>query len=308
MTTRRFACASLLGLMVVAVGCTAPDRGSWWYRHPSAGDPYGIEEVFAGTGALTTTDVADAALDCGVRRIYGSYGPMTGSNVPSASQVAAFNVELHSRDMTSEFLLSDSSYLTNPSLLYQHVTERVLDFNDAHVGAGERFDAVRLDIEPVSFPACKLATLDPVACYELVAEWLLVVSPVRDLLSSAEPPVALHVDIHEWLDVTTGGRIAWPTDPTADASRDDWFVTLDAYAQGVTVMAYDHVAAADVWNATSYEATHLGHEVRAGINLDAATSFPDVPSLLAGATLVESSYGLDTDLHDLNDVLAAGGC
>lgn len=308
MWNRRPIRAALLALVAATLGCSAPDRGSWWYRHPGAGDPHGIEEVFAGTGALSPTDVADAAFACGIRRMYGSYGPMTGSNVPSASQVATFNVDLHDRGMTSEYLLSDSSYLTNPSALYQHVTERVLDFNAARADVAEQFDAVHLDIEPVSFPACRIATLDPVACYELVAEWLLVIGPVRDLLSSAEPPVALHVDIHEWIDVTSGGRIAWPADPTSDASRDDWFVSLDAYAEGITVMAYDHVTASDVWNATSYEATHLAHEVRAGMNLDPSTSFVDVPSLLAGALQVETAYGLDTDLHDLNDILASGGC
>lgn len=304
MTSPRLAFAFVTACLVT--GCTAPERGSWWYRHPGGGDPYGIEEVFQGTGALTTTDVADSATACGLTRLYGSYGPMTGT--PSANQVAAFNVELHDRGIRSSFLFSDSSYLGNPSSLYAAVNDRVVAFNAARADVNEHFDAVHLDVEPVDFPACKLATLDPAACLDVVTEWRFLVADVREILSGAEPPIELEVDMHEWLDVTPGGRVGWPADPTPEASRDDFFVGLDVYPQRFTVMTYDHASAADVWNALAYEDAHLIHEVRAGLNLDAATSFPDVPTLLAGAVSFEASYGLATDLHDLNQILAAGGC
>lgn len=300
----RLALAFAFGLL--ASGCTAPERGSWWYRHPGAGDSHGIEEVFQGTGALTTTGVADAAVACGLTRVYGSYGPMTGT--PSASQVAAFNVELHDRGVRSSYLFSDSSYLTNPSSLYAAVTDRVVNFNAARSNVDEQFDAVHLDVEPVDFPACKQATLDPAACLDVVVAWRFLVADVREILAGAEPPIELEVDMHEWLDVTPGGRVGWPADPTPEAARDDFFVGLDVYPQRFTIMTYDHTSPGDVWNALSYEDAHLTKEVRAGLNLDATSSFPDVPSLLAGAALFEATYGLDTDLHDLNQILAAGGC
>lgn len=303
-TSPRLALALVtLGL---AAGCTAPERGSWWYRHPGAGDLFGIEEVFQGTGSLTTTQVADAAVTCGLTRLYGSYGPMTGT--PSANQVAAFNVELHDRGIRSSFLFSDSSYLTNPSSLYAAVTDRVVNFNAARSDVNEHFDAVHLDVEPVDFPACKQASLDPAACHGVVEEWRFLVADVREILAGAEPPIELEVDMHEWLDVTPGGRVGWPADPTPEAARDDFFVGLDVSPQHFTVMTYDHTTPADVWNALAYEEAELTKEVRAGLNLDAATSFPDVPSLLAGAVGVEVGYGVDTDLHDLNQILAAGGC
>lgn len=289
-----------------ATGCSAPERGSWWYRHPGDGDSFGIEEVFQGTGSLTTTGVADAALACGLTRIYGSYGPMTGT--PSASQVADFNVALHSRGIRSSYLFSDSSYLTNPSSLLAAVTERVVDFNAARPNADEHFDAVHLDVEPVDFPACKIATLDPAGCLDVVTEWRFLVADVREILAGAEPSIDLEVDMHEWLDVTPNGRVGWPADPTPEAARDDFFVGLDVYPQRFTVMTYDHTDVADVWSALSYEDAHLAKEVRAGLNLDAASSFPDVPSLLAGAVGFEVAYGGETDLHDLNQILAAGGC
>ncbi len=302
---------ALLFASALASGCSPSERGSWWYRHPGAMPPdaYGIEQVFLGTGALTPTGVADAALACGVKRMYGSYGPMTGT--PSQAQVAQLNSDLHTRGMTSQYLFSDSTYLTNPAALVSDVTSRVVNFDAAHTNLAEHFDAVHLDVEPVQYPECKTATLDPPNCYARVEDLLSLVTSVRQLLAGSDPAVKLFVDIHDWIDLTDltqGARVAWPAAPTPEASRDAWYGKLDAFVDGVTVFAYDHTNVADAYAAASYEVTHLTHEVRVGINLDPASSFPDVPSLLFGALLLESSYHVPVDLQSVNDVLAAGGC
>ncbi len=295
----------------LTAGCSPGDRGTWWYRHPGdvPADAYGIEEVFAGTGALTTTGVADALLDCEVGRLYGSYGPMSGSNIPPANDVALFNQELHARGITSQFLFSEPSYLTNPASLITKIVTRVIDFNAARPDLTEHFDAVHLDVEPVQFPECKMATLDPVACHDRVQDLLSLIFQVRNLLLDRAPKVALYVDLHDWIDIVEGGRIFWPPAPTPEFSRNTWFQGIDGSVDGVSIMAYGHTDVADIFNAASWEVQNLSTaDVRVGINLDAATSFPDVASMTTAALLLELLYGVPVDLHSLNDTLALGGC
>ena len=323
MSNLRAVALLLFAIALQAPTCQPPNpdtRGTWWYKNGNGmnPDPSGTEQrVLLAGSAAELSAAADAIADCGVRRVYGSYGsaiaPSGGSLSPEGSNGALFNEALHARQMESQVLFSEGvSQLADWSNLLDKIQARVLDFNAA-VPLVNRFDGVHLDVEPHagSPSACKLATLDLAECRALFGLLLDLVGDVRALLDSSPVPLRLHVDLPEWASKLPGAvppesnvRIGW----AGAADRDAWFATLDGLVDRVSIFAYADDDLASILDKVAWEVDHLASEVRVSLDVDYETAAPfDSWGEMDATAQALEALGYVVDLHSTNELQAASG-
>jgi hypothetical protein len=301
----------LLISILLLTGC---DRGAYWYRHPGQGDSYGIEEFAAQKyNAISRDDLVAMLAGCSVTRLYGSYGT-TAEDDPA--WMNWWLSQLHAQGIESHLLLDQTSWLgegpTFPSLI-DAIDERILALLvSASVLA--YWDGVHLDIEPQASGGCTTQA----DCYSNMLALLDLVTVARAYLNANVPTVRLHSSIwYRLSDVGTpptfaDAKVAWPgaTVAAKEASRDAWSAAFLAQLDGISVLAYDPDLV-DVVAKTDYERT-LPTEVRVAVR---ESDFGSLPwSGGSGGSMVDLVVGLwfdtlaQSDLYDLNDILARGGC
>lgn len=321
-TTQTWLHRILLAFIVLTLsGC---GRGTWWYRHASSGEPYGIQSVLIeGTGALSPIAMADKIEECRFEKVYASYSVLTDVSdgvTAEANLVADFNAELHSRGISTQYLISDgwtgsdidgSIILDDWTSLLAHIQDRVIAFNMAFASEpAKQFDAIHLDIEPQTAPVCKSSNTlyDGVACHAYFQNLLELVADVFGN-QPKDFHLPVYVDLPVWLDKwETGSKVTWPA--PAEVSRNEWFETLSVYASGITMMAYGNDDANNLWDSVSWEAANYNGDVRVGLDLDpsGAVPFPDWSSMYLMMLALAINYDIQVDFHSNNEIQAEGGC
>lgn len=317
----------LLALLVLLTGC---QRGTWWYRHGST-DPYGVQTVLIdGTGSLTPIQLADELEACQVTRVYASYGPLSDVSAgptTASDLIAAYNVELHSRGIATEVLISegwdevsDTIVLQDWSSLLDRIEDRILAFNDVYgADPDATFDAIHLDIEPQTSPLCKLVdpdpldafSPDPAACHALFAAFPPMLADIVDLEQQYRRELPIFLDLPVWVDDWSDDplqptKIGWPT--PAETSRAQWFADVAAVSDGLTLMAYGEDDAMDLWDSVSWEVASHPDPVRVGLDYEPSGTFASWSAMGLMTLWLEWVHGVDVDLHDQNDLQADGGC
>ncbi len=281
---------------------SGPERGIYLWDRTAARHPAGRGVI--GDRAREAAAVEEFAR-LGVARVYSA---VVDRPADTPEVVAAWNRRLHAAGMSSHLLMAENTWLfqCNHGDLAELLRRRLLDFNAGRSDPAERFDGVHLDIEPHGLRGVR-------DCDEgREVDWGRMRPDrkrgyVRDLPPTLRrvrreigPDLALHADIALWVD-----ELYEPDNPEQGfywTSRDDaadWFRSLAASVDGLTVMAYcrtgDRLA-----DAVADEIALFDGEVRVGLSARAVAPATDgcpkstwtsVSDLVAGGAAVERHLG-----------------
>ncbi|MCB9664428.1 MAG: hypothetical protein H6732_09955 [Alphaproteobacteria bacterium] len=294
----------------------ACDRGAWWWGKFDAPEPGSIAAFHAAAMGSTApavpnaSDLAPVLDSCWIERLYGSYGSLPQTD---PQWMWEWNSALHAWDVKSYYLLADPAWIEDSAPLIGLLDQRIGWWTKAPVGLTPNafFDGLHLDLEPVQFPACKTATLDPVACRALHDGLLQTITDVRSWIDANASYLELYVDLHHWTDVVSGGRVDWSTGLSTDpaTNRTAWYTQLAAQVDGITVMAY-HPNPVTLVSRVAWEFANVPTEVRVGMDVDdyAGIPFNGTDGLMDVALGLELGEGQRVDVHRFNDLVVAGGC
>jgi len=223
----------------------------------------------------------------GVKRVYGSYQNRPVS-VPGT--IANWNVKLHTADIETQCLFSDSGMIFPATRweLLEKIEERVMKFNfwPSPRPKEERFDAIHLDLEPQALSAWDTATasdkrnmlMDLRDTYEAIR--LLVVA-------WGYPDFPIYADLATWFDKNPG-QIGW----LDDADRNQWYADIMTHLTGVTYMAFEQPSITAVQNNMSWEHGNIANEkIRVGHMCDVGATWTSYAHFKVMMLSMESVYG-----------------
>jgi hypothetical protein len=230
-------------------------------------------------------------------RVYCSFSTQTRAN---PAVIRAWNAKLHAAGISSQFLLSENTWIfpqNRNNLLTTHIQPKVIDFNAATTNAAERYEALHLDIEPHGLP--QWATNTPAGRKEYLLQLRDTFQAVRIYLDQhGAPDLAIYADLPVWYD-------QWP-EPVgwnSAAERNAWFAALGQSLAGISLMAYERDTAAGIENGVSWEIQNFTNECRVALEANVGTNLNTWRSFNALMNMIQTQEQTGSpprrlDVHD----------
>ena len=285
----RLGLAVLLPLAVMG----AEPRGIWWWT--SAGNVWGVDQVLGDSNKEAQVLQFLQAWNFG--RVYCSFSAATIAN-PAA--IRAWNTRLHAAGISSQFLLSENTWIFpqfRTNLLTTHIQPKLIDFNAAATNAAQRYDALHLDIEPQGLP--EWGTNTPAGRKEYLFQLRDTFQAVRSYLDQhGAEDIPVYADLPVWFDQLTG-TIGW--DSTSE--RDDWFAALGQSLAGISLMAYERKTAASIESGVTWEIQNFAGECRVALEANVGTNNNTWTNFNALMAMIQTEEQTGTpprrlDVHD----------
>ena len=251
----------LVGLLLTLPLLGNPSRGTWFWNSTSVpGSTSGSLVTSPHSSSLVVGNPGreDSAIHFlrhhHVDRLYGHYKDRP-STQPAV--IASWNRKLAAAGIESQLLI-DGTELHVPTFLPSFLAKldtRLISFNAAHSqDPSAQFKALHLDLEPQASPSW--STLSPTAKRSRLSDLLATYQAVRSHLDTAGlTHFPIYADIPFWFDklptAPNPGSIGWAN----QIDRDNWFTSVHAALDGITIMTFSKTSASSLADATSYERT-----------------------------------------------------
>lgn len=271
-------CTVLLGPWALhEASAVSTDRGTWFFD----------VNHWLGSSAVVGNDFREnftslVMQEHNIARNYQSF--IAPVPPPSATDIAAWHVELNSAGITPMLLLSDAVATANLTFF----TDQLINYNSGRP-ANEQYAGVKLDLEPQASAAWSGGTNTDRR--DMLNDLRDTFASIRAHLdANGEAATPIYADIPVWFDVT-GSTIGWGdgVPDTPDQERDQWFTDIASSLDGLTLMAFGTTSFATVEANSRWEITNFGADVRIGLDVN---DFPSLLSLTNLATQIEDFYAI----------------